>query len=85
MFYDFGITGRLKTPPSGMCLFLAAAPPCFKGKLADIVERTIQTEPSEAAQFNACSQELGWDSRAALLFQSKWVGACACTCMHVSM
>lgn len=49
MFYDLVITGRLTTPLSGMCLFLAAAPPCFKGKLADIVERTIQTEPSEAA------------------------------------
>lgn len=77
MWYRLTI-GRLSLcPQSGMFLFRAASP-CVKDKLADIVERTIQTEPAEAAQFNACSPELGWHFRAVLLSQSRWAGACPC-------
>lgn len=85
MFYDLIIIGRLVSQSSEWnVLSLLAAPPCVKDKLADIVKRTIQTEPAEAAQFSVCSQELGWHSHAVLLSQSRWVGACVCACMHVS-
>lgn len=89
MFYNLIRIGRLISELlEWNVLSLLAAPPCVKDKLADIVERTIQTEPAEAAQFSVCSQELGWHSHAVLLSQSRWVGACVCAlaCMyHVSV
>ncbi|AWP21881.1 putative gap junction alpha-8 protein-like [Scophthalmus maximus] len=60
---------------------------CVRDKLADIVERTIQTEPAEAAQVNACPRELGWHSRAVLLSRPKWAGAMRVplfACVHVT-
>lgn len=66
---------------------LSAASRCVRDKLADIVERTIQTEPAEAAQVNACPRELGWHSRAVLLSRPKWAGAMRVplfACVHVT-
>lgn len=71
MFYNLIRIGRLISELlEWNVLSLLAAPPCVKDKLADIVERTIQTEPAEAAQLSVCSQELGWHSHAVLLSQS---------------
>lgn len=70
-----------------MCFFIVASLSLPVSRINwQIVERTIQTEPAEAAQFTACSPELGWHPRAVSLSQCRWVGACVwspCDCCRV--
>lgn len=79
MFYNLIII--IICPQSGMCFYCGQPLPA-EDKLADTFERTIQTEPAEAAQFNACSQKVGWHILTLLL--SQCVGASVCALVHAS-
>lgn len=85
MFYDLMIIGRLfLSPQSGMCFYFNRPLPVSRINWQILLSEQSK-QPAEAAQFKACSEELGWHSCAALLSQSRWVGAWVWARMHVSM
>lgn len=82
MFYDLMIIGRLfLSTQSGMCFYYGQPLPVSRINWQILLSEQSK-KPTEAAQFKACSKELGWHSCAALLSQSRWGGG-SHACVHV--